>query len=72
MGPGNKNYGCLPAVNIAEMTAPKRLKNDPFVSTGALRTDVNAVNRHGQAPPFPLEPQSGDFLQENWLTYGNC
>jgi hypothetical protein len=52
VGPGNKNYGCLLAVNVAEMTAPKRPKNDPFVSTGALRTDVNAVNRPGQTPHF--------------------
>ncbi len=46
----------LSDVNMVDHSLKKGTKKHPLVSTGALRTVINAVNRSYHTPSFPLEP----------------
>jgi len=55
VGPDPNNARRLSTVNYLDQFNEKRLKNDPSVSTGALRSMVNSVKTPIYTPSFPLE-----------------
>ena len=61
MGPATEILEHPYAVNDFDRRSQKSRKNDPFVSTGALRSAVNTVKVPFYTPPFPLEPEKKDF-----------
>ena len=61
VGLGQNIAGQLFIVNHTDHFGEKRLENDPFISTGALRSIVNTVKPAILTPSFPLEPKNGYF-----------
>jgi hypothetical protein len=61
-----------PPLTAYKRRRPKGAENNPFISTGVLTAALALLTSPNRTPLFPLELQTGRFLQENWLTKHNC